>query len=62
MHELNQKHLSSEGIKGADGNNSTFDNKMNKHLISLILDKFKSNKQAQNIINQPTVDFIRLLD
>jgi len=56
MHELNQKHLSSEGIKGADGNNSTFDNKMNKHLISLILDKFKSNKQAQNIINQPTVE------
>jgi len=52
MQEMTQKNLSSEGAKGTEGaNSSTFDNKMNKHLISLILDKFRSNKQAQNIVN-----------
>jgi len=56
MEELNQKNKSSEAFKGADGSTSTFDNKMNKHLISLILEKFNKNKQAQNIISQPSVE------
>ena len=56
MLELQQKQQSSEGIKAPDGENATFDNKMNKHLISLILDKYKSNKQAQNITIQPSVE------
>lgn len=44
--------MQSEGAKGTEGgSNSAFDNKMNKHLVQLILDKFRNNKQAQNMMN-----------